>query len=79
VYLAWTWGLPRGREPGVRFRKPQARSRDRGFGTPQGDALAAVAACVHAAIAWHGRPETAWDALIGRFGLAAALAPAPGS
>lgn len=44
-----------------------------------GDALAAVAACAHAAIARHGRAEAERDALIGRFGLAAALAPAPGS
>jgi hypothetical protein len=48
-------------------------------GSVLGDALAAVAACAHAAIRWHGRPAAAWDALTGRFGLAAALAPAPGS
>ena len=48
-------------------------------GSVLGDALAAVAACAHAAIRWHGRPQAGLDALIGRFGLAAALAPAPGS
>jgi len=48
-------------------------------GSVLGDALAAVAACAYAAIRWHGRPEAGLDALIGRFGLAAALAPAPGS
>ena len=48
-------------------------------GSVLGDALAAVAACAFAAIRWHGRPVPAWDALTGRFGLAAALAPAPGS
>ena len=36
-------------------------------------------ACALAAIRWHGRAEADLDALIGRFGLAAALAPAPGS
>ncbi len=49
-----------------------------------GDTLAAVAASAHAAsahaaIRWHGRPEAGLDALTGRLGLAAALAPAPGS
>jgi hypothetical protein len=48
-------------------------------GSVLGDALAAVAACARAAIAWHGRAERDMDALTGRFGLAAALAPAPGS
>ena len=48
-------------------------------GSALGDALAAVAACAYVAIRWHGRPVAAWDALTGRFGLAAALAPAPGS
>jgi len=48
-------------------------------GSLLGDALAAVAACAHAAIRWHGRREAGLAALIGRFGLAAALAPAPGS
>lgn len=48
-------------------------------GSPLGDALALVIACAVAAIRWHGRAEADLDALIGRFGLAAALAPAPGS
>ena len=48
-------------------------------GSPLGDALAAVIACAHAAIAFHGHAEEDLDALLGRFGLAAALAPAPGS
>jgi hypothetical protein len=46
-------------------------------GSVLGDALAAVAACAHAAIRWHGYADEDMDALIGRFGLAAALAPAP--
>ncbi|HET9974101.1 MAG TPA: DUF6431 domain-containing protein [Streptosporangiaceae bacterium] len=48
-------------------------------GSALGDALAAVAACALAAIGWHGYPERDFGALAGRFGLAAALAPAPGS
>jgi hypothetical protein len=48
-------------------------------GSPLGDALALVIACALAAITWHGRAEADLDALVGRFGLAAALAPAPGS
>ena len=48
-------------------------------GSPLGDALALVIACAIAAIRWHGRSAAELDALIGRFGLAAALAPAPGS
>lgn len=48
-------------------------------GTTLGDALALVAACASAAIRWHGRSPADFDALLGRFGLAAALAPAPGS
>ena len=48
-------------------------------GSVLGDALALVIACALAAIRWHGRAESDMDALIGRFGLAAALAPAPGS
>jgi hypothetical protein len=48
-------------------------------GTTLGDALALVAACAHAAIRWHGRSAADLDALLGRLGLAAALAPAPGS
>jgi hypothetical protein len=48
-------------------------------GYPLGDALAAVIACARAAIAFHGHAEADLDALLGRFGLAAAFAPAPGS
>lgn len=48
-------------------------------GSPLGDALALVTACAIAAVRWHGRSAAELDALIGRFGLAAALAPAPGS
>jgi hypothetical protein len=48
-------------------------------GSPLGDALSAVIACALAAVAWHGYPAAALDALLDRFGLAAALAPAPGS
>ena len=48
-------------------------------GSVLGDALALVIACALAAIRWHGRAEADLDALIGRFGLAAAIAPAPGS
>jgi hypothetical protein len=48
-------------------------------GSPLGDALAAVAACARAAIDWHGCAERNFGALAGRFGLAAALAPKPGS
>jgi hypothetical protein len=48
-------------------------------GSVLGDALALVAACAHAAIRWHGRRAGDFEALLGRFGLAAALAPAPGS
>jgi hypothetical protein len=44
-----------------------------------GPALAALAACALAAIAWHDYPERDFSALTGRFGLAAALAPAPGA
>jgi hypothetical protein len=47
--------------------------------SPLGDALAAVIACAHAAIAFCGHAGEDLDALLGRFGLAAALAPAPGS
>jgi hypothetical protein len=47
-------------------------------GSVLGDALALVIACAVAAIRWHGRAGADLDALIGRFGLAAALAPAPG-
>ena len=64
-----------------RHRDPRGpRSRPAGpAGSPLGDALALVIACALAAIRWHGRAEADLDALIGRFGLAAALAPAPGS
>ena len=48
-------------------------------GSPLGDALAAVIACARAAIACHGYAEEDLDALLGLFGIAAALAPAPGS
>ena len=47
-------------------------------GSPLGDALALVTACAIAAIRWHGQRRRT-GRLIGRFGLAAALAPAPGS
>jgi Domain of unknown function (DUF6431) len=47
-------------------------------GSVLGDALALAAACAHAAIRWHGRSPGDFEALLGRFGLAAALAPAPG-
>ena len=48
-------------------------------GSPLGDALSAVAACAHAAITGHGLAAADWWPLMGRFGLAACLAPAPGS
>lgn len=48
-------------------------------GSPLGDALAAVIACARAAIILHGYGENDLDALLGRFGISAALAPAPGS
>lgn len=48
-------------------------------GSVPGDALALVIACALAVMLWHGRAESDLGALIGRFGLAAALAPAPGS
>jgi transposase-like protein len=48
-------------------------------GSALGDALAMVAACAHAAVRWHGRKPGDFEALLGRLGLAAALAPAPGS
>ena len=44
--------------------------------SPLGDALDAVAACVHAAIARFGLPRADLWALLGRFGLARHLAPA---
>jgi hypothetical protein len=44
-----------------------------------GDALALAAACACAAIRWHGRRAGDFEALLGLSGLAAALAPAPGS
>jgi hypothetical protein len=46
-------------------------------GSPLGDALALVIACAIAAIRWHGRAKADLDALIGQFGLAAALSPPP--
>ncbi len=48
-------------------------------GSLLGDALALVAACAVAAVRWHGWAEADLEALAGRFGLAAALTPAPGS
>ena len=48
-------------------------------GSALGDALSAVAACAHAAIAFCGRPAADWEPLLGLFGLARFLAPAPGS
>jgi transposase-like protein len=49
------------------------------IGSRLGDALALVAACAVAAVRWHGRAEADLEALAGRFGLAAALTPAPGN
>jgi hypothetical protein len=48
-------------------------------GSVLGDALALVVACAVAAVRWHGQAEAELEPLIGRFGLAAALAPATGS
>jgi transposase-like protein len=48
-------------------------------GSRLGDALALVAACSVAAVRWHGQAEADLEALAGRFGLAAALTPAPGN
>jgi hypothetical protein len=48
-------------------------------GSVLGDALAALAACAYAAIRWHGYADQDLGALTGRFGLAPALAQAPGS
>jgi Domain of unknown function (DUF6431) len=57
--------------------------RDAAFPEPSGsalgDALSAAAACTHAAITFHGRPATDWEALLGLFGLARFLAPGPAS
>ena len=44
-------------------------------GSPLGNALAAVAAGAHAAVTWHGCAAADMDALLGRFGIAAALTP----
>ena len=41
--------------------------------------LSAVAACAHAAITFWGRGDADWEPLLGLFGLARYLAPAPGS
>jgi len=38
-----------------------------------------VAACAHAAITFWGRAAADWEPLLGLFGLARFLAPAPGS
>jgi hypothetical protein len=43
------------------------------LGSLLGDALAASAACVHAAIRWHGHAEEDLNALTGRFSLARRL------
>jgi len=89
----WPWMIPDSASaaaPGsdLRVRPPRRRHRDLEgrdpcppgpTGSVLGDALALVAACAHAAIAWHGRKTGEFEALLGRFGLAAALAPAPGS
>ena len=48
-------------------------------GSSLGDALAAVIAGAQAAIAFRGHAGEELDALLGLFGLCAALAPAPGS
>jgi Domain of unknown function (DUF6431) len=48
-------------------------------GSALGDALSAVAACAHAAITFWGRAAADWEPLLGLFGLARFLAPAPGS
>jgi hypothetical protein len=48
-------------------------------GSALGDALSAVAACAHAAITFCGRAVADWEPLLGLFGLARFLAPAPGS
>lgn len=47
-------------------------------GSPLGDALAAVAACAHAAVTQHGYAREDLWALLGQFGLARFLSPAPG-
>lgn len=46
--------------------------------SPLGDALAAVAACAHAAVTRHGYARADLWPLLGQFGLARFLAPAPG-
>jgi len=48
-------------------------------GPAPGDALSAVAACAHAAITFRGRAASDREPLLGLFGLARFLAPAPGS
>jgi transposase-like protein len=48
-------------------------------GSALGDALSAVAACAHAAITFCGRAAADLEPLLGLFGLARFLAPAPGS
>jgi hypothetical protein len=48
-------------------------------GSALGNALSAVAACAHAAITFCGRAAADWEPLLGLFGLARFLAPAPGS
>ena len=49
------------------------------YGSALGDALSAVAACAHVAVTLHGRTAADWEPLLGRFGLASCLTPAPGS
>jgi len=46
-------------------------------GSPLGDALSAVAACAHAAVAFHGRTAADWEPLLGLSGLAASSPPRP--
>jgi hypothetical protein len=48
-------------------------------GSALGDALSAVAACANAAIIFWGHADADWEPLLGLFGLARFLAPAPGS
>ena len=68
-------------------RDGHLRAADRGplravpepSGSPLGDALSAVAACAHAAITFCGRAAADWEPLLGLFGLARYLAPAPGN
>jgi hypothetical protein len=47
-------------------------------GSQLGDAVSAVAACAHVAVAFHDRPAAGWETLLGLFGQARFLARAPG-